>query len=200
MSIIRPESNVYIILSGHCKGQKCSIPSHEVNRFNQIRVFLNETDSPIFIDKGKLALLSTPGWLETTFNKPYSLKEYTIHKGDGINMLRDNLVAQPRALEKGDVLATGETVFKETRVGFNSSVLVHLDKSGWIELAPRFPIALFGNNNFRLPINLVKGDKLATGEFIFKNPYSSKICWINICFDKSEYEFQIPSCVPLALA
>jgi hypothetical protein len=61
------------------------------------------------------------------------------------NSLRTPHCAQPRALQKGDMLANGDEILSDPRTGYNSSVLLRLPGGyygAWIEVAPRIPIVL----------------------------------------------------------
>ncbi len=63
----------------------------------------------------------------------------------GENMLRTERLAQPRALEIGDILATGDRVLSPPREGGNGSVLLHLTDGfdgHWVDVPARIPIAL----------------------------------------------------------
>jgi len=75
-----------------------------------------------------------------------------------------------------------------------------LDRTGWVELAPRLPIALKGNKNHRLSVELRVNDRLATGCLIVKNSAPSIVNWIDIFLDRESCRIEVPSCIPLALA
>jgi hypothetical protein len=87
-----------------------------------------------------------PGWpLHRNGSRAYGFEEHLNRLGSGENLLRTARVAQPIALQVGDILATGDRVLSPPRQGFNSSVLVHLTggfDGHWIDVAPRLPIAL----------------------------------------------------------
>lgn len=114
-------------------------------------------------------------------------------------MLRTPYVSHPEALKQGDILATDNVVLEAPRRGFNSSILVHLDAIGWIELAARLPIALKGNEKFKLPIEFVRGDTLITGCLIVKDASSYEVNWTILCLDGENCKIRVPSCIPLAL-
>lgn len=90
-----------------------------------------------------------PGFPFQYTTEPYGFEEHRRNIGRGINMLRADYLAQPRALRVGDILATGETIISEPREGGNGSVLLHLEdewrgvRNGtWIGVPARIPIAL----------------------------------------------------------
>ena len=86
-----------------------------------------------------------PGTKLVRVCRPYGLTEHAGRAGLGNNMLRTKHVAQPRALEVGDLLATGDTVLSPPRQGRNGSVWLHLsggNKGHWIEVPARIPLAL----------------------------------------------------------
>ena len=62
-----------------------------------------------------------------------------------MNRLRTSRLAQPGALEVGDILATGDVVLSTPREGGNGSVMIHLTgglDGHWISVPARIPIAL----------------------------------------------------------
>jgi hypothetical protein len=198
---------IYCILGGKNKGRKCVILSEGAQVTNIAQVaFLDGTYNEVdFVEKGWLSALDLPGhsWIMLeTCEKPYDLREYLQRQqGNGSNMLRTDYVAQPRALRKADVLATNESIVGDSRIGYNSSIIIHLSESGWVELAPRLPIALTGNIKFCLPIKLKKKQELITGCQVSKNSASLRPNWTTIFLaDCGNNGFDIPSCIPLALA
>lgn len=204
MPTIDTRSTIYRILSGEHMGRLCSIygeddPSSEIITVVFTDFDCNKTE---VVRKSHLSKLKNPGWTyDRSHPKPYGLDAYmNIHKGNGSNMLKTPSAAQPRALRKGDRLASGETVTEKIRMGYNSSVLVHLSKSGWVELASRLPIALKGNKSFKMPFEVNKRDVLLTGCAVSKDPDSKDAGWTNIYLDKQHLNIKTPSCVPLALA
>ena len=75
----------------------------------------------------------------------YGFEGLMENKGSGSNLLRTSRLAQPRALQVGDVLADGSTVLSEPREGGNGSVLIHLAggwDGHWVDVSGRIPIAL----------------------------------------------------------
>lgn len=87
-----------------------------------------------------------PGWPMKESPHPYGFSEHARRYGNGENLLRAQGVAQPRVLQAGDMLATGEYILSPPRQGCSGSVLIHLTggvKGLWIEVASRLPIALF---------------------------------------------------------
>jgi hypothetical protein len=202
MAIINPLSVVYLVISGEHKGRSCVIRS-ESNNKKLTGVIFNDSDGNrmAVIQKGRLAQLEIPGWPEKIHERSYDLREYRRgQQGNGTNMLRTTNLAQPWTLKPNDVLATGDTVVEIPRRGFNSSTLIRLDQIGWIELAPRLPIALWGNKKFRLPMDLRKNDKLATGCLIAEKSASEEVNWTTIFLDRKSCSIEVPSCVPLALS
>ena len=156
MSIIRPESVKYQVVSGEYKGKICVIRGEQSPTQAIRKVIFDDSDGNTFvqISTGVLAQIELPGWPETSHASSYDLQEWSRQKGNGSNMLRTPVpahVCQPKDLLMGDVLATGEIVTERIRRGWNSGVLVHLDLSGWVELAARLPIAQLGNHRFCFP-------------------------------------------------
>lgn len=86
-----------------------------------------------------------PGWPAYNYGRPYGFEEHLRKYGSGVNMLRTVRVAQPQALKRGDILATGERILAEPRQGFNGAVWVKMtggNNGHWIELPSRIPLAL----------------------------------------------------------
>ena len=86
-----------------------------------------------------------PGLIMRRYDHPYGLDGHLLRHGSGANMLRTPRLAQPKALEVGDILATGERVLSPPREGGNGRVLIHLSgkfQGDWIDVAARIPIAL----------------------------------------------------------
>ncbi|MFA5942272.1 MAG: hypothetical protein WC798_01215 [Candidatus Paceibacterota bacterium] len=108
---------------------------------------LESRDFGIRFTRSKAA---APGWplykhLQHHQHPTYGFEEHQRQYGNGENLLRTPDLAQPRALQVGDRLATGEQVLSPPRRGYNSSVLIHIgdkEHSCWISVAPRLPIAL----------------------------------------------------------
>jgi len=206
MAIVRPESLVYRITSGENKGKSCVIRGEkEGDSESVLVVFIHnekEFNTLVAVKKGELALLDTPGWPEWVHQRPYSFADYEQNKGNGTCMLHTVTLSQPRALIVREMLATGESVVEAPRVGYNSTPLIKLDLSGWVEIAARLPIALLGNKEYRLPGELVKGDVLATGCVVVKDlalSDLSEINWTCIALDNESCRIGVPSCIPLAL-
>jgi hypothetical protein len=202
MSIIRPESIIYRIIAGKYEGRTCVIYSEGAQVTDLAKIIFNDGNHNEFgtIKKGELAALDVPGWPNEMRIIPYGLRQYLEkEKGNGSNSLRTEYVAQPFALKQGDVLATGEVVIEHPRRGYNSSALIHLDKSGWVELAPRLPIALAGNKKFKLPVELSVKNKLITGCRIAERSFSLKANWTKVFLNERNCCIETPSCIPLAL-
>jgi hypothetical protein len=89
--------------------------------------------------------MEKPPGIEFPRGTPYGLGEHFRSYGNGDNMLRTERMAQPRALQTGDRLATGERVLSPSREGGNGSVFIHLEREGhsdWISVPARIPLAL----------------------------------------------------------
>lgn len=199
MAIIKPYSVIYLIVSGVHKGRTCVLRERNGGCFN-VYFAETKTEETALIRPGELAELEVPGWPEMHCYRPYSLLEhFESQKGTGSNMLRTRGMAQPRALLPNDRLATGQYVVDTPRMGFNSSSLVRLDTTGWIELAPRLPIALEGNERYKVPIELTTEDTLATGCRVVEIPYAIKASWVMVTLDQKDCKIEVPACVPLAL-
>lgn len=203
MAIIDPFSKVYAFVIGKYVGRTCVIRDSEKHVPGLVQVVFidNDRDEKASVKIGELAQLEMPGWPAEIYHSSYGIKEhFERHHGSGTNMLRTQILAQPRVLRKDDVLATKESVVEIPRSGYNSSCLVRLSCTGWVKLAPRLPVALLNNRNFKLPIELRIGQKLATGCLIVKKPDSSCLDWVKIYLDKKDCCIKVPSCIPLALA
>jgi len=96
-------------------------------------------------------------------DKIFDLKDWVKERGNGKNLLRDCVdfrYSQPRALEIGDILITGEIVISEPREGGNGAVLVHLSggkRGTWLSFPARIAIALIDCCDCVIPAGLVKG-------------------------------------------
>ncbi|OGM93195.1 hypothetical protein A2333_00430 [Candidatus Wolfebacteria bacterium RIFOXYB2_FULL_49_7] len=201
MSIIRPDSKVFRIISGEHKGKHCVIRTNKACDHVGIVFADSKSNTMILMRAGRLAELETPGWPDEIHERSYDLREYyERQKSNGSSMLRTPTISQPRALMPGDILTgSGEIVVEAPRRGFNSSVLIRLDKTGWVELAPRLPIALRSNKRSKFPNELTEGNVLATGCLIIGKSYSPEVNWTTICLDREGCEIDVPSCIPLAL-
>ena len=201
MAIITSESRVFRIISGEHRGRTCVIRTDRAGDHVGVVLSDSKSNETTLIRIGRLAELEIPGWPDKIYNRPYGLREYFDgHRGDGSNMLRTAALSQPRAMMKGDFLEGGyEIVGHSPRRGFNSSVLIHLSKTGWVEVASRLPVALVTNKQFKFPDELVVGDVLATGCRVVKNPHTPDVNWTAIFLDREDCEIEVPSCIPLAL-
>lgn len=201
MSIINRGSTMYAVISGEHKGKKCVVRSlGDGGLVGVIDVDGPDGNKILFVKRGELAQLELPGWADTFADvHPCKLEAYLERDRIG-DAIRDTFISQPVLLAMGDNLATGEIVVEAPRRGFNSTILIHLDKTGWVELAYRLPIALKGNDNFKLPVELTENDRLATNCLIVKSPYSTKTNWTNIYLNRESCCIDVPSCIPLALA
>jgi hypothetical protein len=188
MTIVRAVSILHAITAGKFMGRICNVRVWGYKRKNLAQIVFADYDLNDFatVHVDSLYQLGTPGW-----------EDNLLYAQSGI---KNDHFAHPRAMRIGDVLATNEIVVALPRRGYNSSVLIYLDKSGWVELAARLPIALKGNQNFKLPSNLVKDDKLITGCLIVKDTVLLDENWVNIFLNKESCDIEVPTCVPLALA
>jgi len=202
MSIIRKDSIIYRVVSGTHKGKDCVIRAQSPeDRPDFIGIIFTSKGENlreiVYVRIGALAALETPGWEDAfPYVKPCCLENHG-RIGDWSNGLRDAFVSQPSVVRKGDVLASGETIVEAPRRGHNSSVLIHLNETGWVEVASRLPLALKGNRKFRFPISLRMGDRLVTVCLVVKQPTSSEVNWTDVCLNG--HCIEIPSCLPLAL-
>ncbi|MEI7424718.1 MAG: hypothetical protein WCK10_01205 [Candidatus Staskawiczbacteria bacterium] len=203
MSIVDSRSIVYQIISGEYKGKKCVLIENIGLREDCGVIFDDSNGNDmVYVPKRFLSQLNIPGWETKIYDQTYGLIEFMSEEShSGRCMLRTTHAAQPKALRQGDVLATGELVVENPRRGYNSSILIHLDKTGWVELAPRFPIALKGNRKFKLAAELVLNENLLTTCEIVSSPVCIDINWVAICFNHPPTApISIPSCIPLALS
>jgi len=189
------------VISGEYKGRKCTIWDDGDSTLIEV-IFLDDPNKPVMVLKGTLSQLDIPGWKGKVYeeNEFYSLIKYqATHQGDGTNLLRMPNFAQPRALKVGDMLASGEFVTETGRKGYNDIPLIHLDLSGWVELVPRLPVAIGCNGKFKLPADLRKSDKLATGCLVVKDSISHETSWTDVYLNREDCIIDVPSCIPLAL-
>jgi hypothetical protein len=202
MAIVGEASVIYKIIFGEHQGRTCvlRIASGAKGLVGVVFDDVKTNKEIVYMELGVLSPLETPGWPDQeAYRQPYGLAEHAREFGNGTNLLRTTDIAQPRALKPCDILASKEMVAQPLRSGYNSSCLVCLDKSGWVELAPRLPLALLGNKKYKFPAQFERGDKLATGCEV-KGCSISQIGWVSIYLDKEHCEIETPACVPLALA
>lgn len=201
MPAIREESKKYIVVSGEHVGKICSICSEESNPKNALVIFDREKNMRVSISKKLLSELAIPGWEYPIQEMPYNLAEYKQKKNPLLyNMLLErDFFCQPKAANINYQLASGETVIGLPRQGFNNSVIIKLNTSGWVELPARIPIALRNQTRFKLPPELKKGDRLVTGCLIEKDSEYPEINWSKIFLDGVDHGIYVPSCTPLAL-
>jgi MOSC domain-containing protein YiiM len=79
------------------------------------------------------------------YGKPYDIEEHFRRIGTGDNNLRTARLAQPRALQVGDILATGSKILSPPRDGGNGLVWLHLTggyDGHWLEVQGRIPLAI----------------------------------------------------------
>ncbi|NQT49735.1 hypothetical protein HQ571_03525 [Candidatus Kuenenbacteria bacterium] len=198
-------SKMYMVVAGENKGRLCVLRDYiELDDSEMVNVIFvdndNGKDDFVLVKRGFLSEVEIPGW-EYSFPhaRPCLLGEFL--KKDRMQFkIRDVHVVQPPVVRKWDVLATDERIVEPPRRGYNSIVLLRLSSAGWIEIAPRLPIALKGNQKYKLPIELAAGDKLATGCVVFKKPESTKVNITDVCLNHGGSCLSVPSCIPLALA
>jgi hypothetical protein len=212
---IKDESILYLINIGKDKGKTCRILQY---LFKNMKA--EEAVALIaFVDPGSdetetimakdLIPIDPPGWplTEKEYQRRcasvYGLEEWLAkERRTGSNLIRTGRFTQPQALRIGDVLATGETVEKIRR-GYDDSVILKLDRSGWVEVPPRLPVALLRNEKSLLPIRLAEKDELVTGCVIFQNSTTIESkSLINVyldCRDCSNCSVEVAACIPLAL-
>ncbi len=97
----------------------------------------------IVVHGSEVSIRNIRGMPLQRYGRTLTLEEYATGNGD--NYLRTAQLAQPSALRKGDILATGCEVLSEPREGGNGSVLIHITggfNGAWIDVASRIPIAL----------------------------------------------------------
>ena len=202
MAIVRDTSVNYKVLFGKYAGKVCLILEKDPGPNKPILVtFIDSVkEERTSIPRGYLSRLALPGWSDDRSDSSYGLAQHFLKKnGSGSNLLfQENCFAQPRALKVGQVLASGEYITRLSRMGRNSSALICLSGSGWVEMAPRLPIALKGNCHFSFPIQLMKGERLVTNCLVMKNSECQQTNWVNI-FLENDACIDTPSCLPLAL-
>lgn len=92
-----------------------------------------------------LAGKELPGLKLRRWSAPYGFEQHVQRYGSGDNMLRTGRLAQPCALQVGDILATGDRVLSLPREGGNGSIMLHLTggfNGHWVGVPARIPIAL----------------------------------------------------------
>jgi hypothetical protein len=105
-------------------------------------------------------LLGKP--LSEHYAQPYDLEFWINDRGNGNNGLRNDCYSQPRVLEVGDVLITGERVISPPREGGNGAVLVHLsghEKGTWLSFPGRTALALIGCHKGPIPSGLIEDEQ-----------------------------------------
>jgi hypothetical protein len=128
-------------LSIDAEGRLRTPMPEDVLSWNYVRPYLEDA-FPLL--EGK----ELPGLRSYANTGSYGFEEHIRRYGSGDNMLRTERLAQPLALQKGDVLATGDHVLSPPRVGSDGIVFVHLSGGTdgqwieWIELPARIPVAL----------------------------------------------------------
>lgn len=113
--------------------------------FNEDRINLDRVR--IYLEDGLIILSGKelPGTRLYDYGPPYGFEGHIRNRGNGINRLRTTRLAQPGALQVGDILATGDKVLSPSREGGNGTVLIHLTggfNGHWIGVPARIPIAL----------------------------------------------------------
>lgn len=103
-------------------------------------IFLEQVDDS---DPNKLAVKNLLG-LPMPPREPVDLLGWITQRGSGQNTLRTPCFAQPRALQPGDTLVTGERVLSPPREG-GDGVLIHISggtHGTWLSLPSRVAVAL----------------------------------------------------------
>ncbi len=219
MTFYNPKNIWYIDVSGGNDGEHKN-REFELLRLNQggktLRVIspaLNPGEQELHTQvlRGHLFPLEKPGSVLVLSNhkKPYGLEQHFGKSGKwNWQMLRTEYFAQPRAIQAEDILVSGEGVSEDPRKGHNRTILIHLFRLGWVEVPIVIPVALFGNEHFKFPIDLVEGDALVTGHHVYHGSNSFDtygIGWTEIYIDDLKGSpprrkvFRLPSCVPIAL-
>jgi|GEM_PF-3772256 len=86
--------------------------------------------------------------------QPYGLEGHLQHRGDGSNMLRTETCCQPRALQPGDWLMTGDRVLAYPKEGGNGSVMVWMTgghEGHHVDIGARWPLAMAPVDSEPLP-------------------------------------------------
>lgn len=120
--------------------------------------------------------------------KPYDLAAHVKYYGDGSNLYRGVDFAQPRALESGDVLANGYTVFG-SHEGYNGGVNVAFFGNIRRRIPALLPIQLQGERPGVLPLDLQIGHILVTGDVVLS--VSEAKGSVDYHFDQEEVEIHI---------
>ena len=213
MRFVNKRSIYYRIIGGRHRGMFCAVldwkvlPNGLMSRMKVARgktriAFLNPKigGGQIIFEKVKYLLQrELPGWDDRVPDNGVDFETFLEEHGNGSNRLRTKFVAQPHTLRQGDFLATGTRIIAGQRLGVNSSILLKLSKFGWVELASRLPIALSGSKNktYKMPIDLRKGDILATTCKTDRPSDKLSDEWTKIHIDNTS--ILVPSCVPIAL-
>lgn len=202
MSVVSELSVRYQVIGGKHKGRYCNPRMKKNGDEESVRVvFVDKREAEFATIKyGDLVSLEKPGWKSEVCDSNYGLQEYLEkHQGGGSNKLRTELFSQPRVIRAGDQLASGQIVLEESRQGYNSTILLLLDGSGWVEIGARYSLALIGNQNFKFPIELLKDDVLVTSCVVGKESISVRTDWTRIFLDHHKDGMEVPSCLPLAM-
>lgn len=200
MPIVEKNSEIYVVVFGQHAGKLCTVWNDPLKDTLAEVIFCSEDPKRIVtIEKTNLCKTKFVGWVSPDTTESFTLGEYlSSYQGTGHTLVNMPDMAHPQTLRPNDILATGEKIVEVPRRGCNSSILVCLERIGWVEVAPRFIFALEGNKKFKLPGTLKIGDTLVTGCTVEDDSVCTKIGWVCIYVDGCE--FKIPSCIPLALS
>ena len=126
-------------LSIDAEGQLRTQKPEDALCLSSVRTYLEDA-FPILAGK------RLPGIKLRKWSLPYGIEEHVrYYDGTGTNMLRTEHVAQPSALQAGDILATGDKLLSPPREAGNGGVWLHLSggRDGhWIDVPARIPLAL----------------------------------------------------------
>lgn len=205
--MIWPDSRIYRILRWKNKWRPCVIRGKN-EKNNTLRIFFTDIDWDefIFLKLSSLEETEIPWWKKRIiphgYSSPYieTLEQYKTRWWWYPNIIRDWTLCHPKRIKKWDILATWEIIIEEPRDWYNWSVLLLLSRSWWVELAPRFLLALKGNTKFKIAQDLIKWDILATGSTVIDNiKKESEQFWAYIWVNKTDHIFKIPHIIPMAL-
>jgi hypothetical protein len=135
---------------------------------------------------------------------PYGLEAHVAQYGKALNGYRGDDFAQPRALERGDILAGGLRLIKNPVDGNAGSVGLELeDPYGYRRralVAARLPLQLGYDNNGLLPGELQVGHTLKTGDVVLAKPQTIDNEQIELELSGGYVVQRVPAPVSLRLA
>lgn len=205
-NMVRLESLIYRIISWEHAWRPCVIRNihGKWESENEVGIYFADTEKEefIFVDKNLLEQIEIPWWKmdkEHYYRPTETLEKYLARWGWYPNRIRDKYISHPEVIKKWDTLANWEFVLEDPRFWFNSSILLRLSTSWWVELAPRLPIALCWNTNYKLAQDLAVWDVLATWCRVVEWPFLWEPYFVYVALDKKTTKIDIPYCVPIAL-